>query len=630
MRRISLTPRRLILAITAAFVASLAVTAAGAHAVVVNVAHIRQPAPLYDQGPTAGLAMVPGTSTEALKSTGAQVVATPGGSCSIDAPLQSLLTFPSQGLLCGNGGPVIHNNETFTLVWDPPPHSDYAAPYVEQFLRDVADGSGTLTSPYAVTGEYAGPDQTTGAPGPAANSSKHGGDFDDRTGYGANGCQPSGIHHYYLETKGVYTDVNNDVCLTDAQVKSEVAAQIQAQGLNKPTAIQPGFTPIITLLLPPGVVTCFDATNKLCSANSDPSVAVAQFCSYHAQLAVGGKVWDYVVQPWTAQTKCDDDPTDQPQFPSPVVDPVLLSQAMGSRLVSPLSQAVIATIVNPDLNGWFNVNTGAEINDNGCEPLSNNLDQVTVGPNQYWLQREFNNAGAVVNNPFSQACTRNVVLQPSFVLPSAVNAGDVVEFDGSKSVSTLLIPDGNYEWDFGDGTAHAYGPSAVHSYAHGGTYGVTLKVTDRGGDSVSLPQTIQVLGSNGQPVSAPPASGGPSGSSPALSVHLQLLPQSLKSVLRHGIAVRVASNAAANGIATVSISRAAARRAHIKVGRSPIVRIGIGTLASVTNGTVDLHLHLSPSVARKLAHVGHVTMTIRLALVDAGNQRVAIDAAGRY
>ena len=48
------------------------------------------------------------------------------------------------------------------------------------------------------------------------------------------------------------------------------------------------------------------------------------------------------------------------------------------------------------------------------------------------------------------------------------------------------------------------------------------------------------------------------------------------------------------------------------------------------HGTATLHLHLSPAVARKLAHLGHVTMTIRLALVAAGNQRFAIDAAGRY
>jgi hypothetical protein len=121
---------------------------------------------------------------------------------------------------------------------------------------------------------------------------------------------------------------------------------------------------------------------------------------------------------------------------------------------------------------------------------------------------------------------------------------------------------------------------------------------------------------------------GSSGSS--LSVHLQLLPQSLKAVLKGGIAVRVSSNNAANGIATVSISRSAAKRAHIKVGRAATVRIGIGTVSSVTNGTITLRLHLSRAMVKKLAHVGHVTMTIRLALVAAGNQHDAVVAAARY
>jgi hypothetical protein len=58
--------------------------------------------------------------------------------------------------------------------------------------------------------------------------------------------------------------------------------------------------------------------------------------------------------------------------------------------------------------------------------------------------------------------------------------------------------------------------------------------------------------------------------------------------------------------------------------------IGLGTVSAITNGTVTLHLHLSHAMAAKLAHLGHVTMTIRLALVAAGNERYAIDVAGRY
>ena len=145
-------------------------------------------------------------------------------------------------------------------------------------------------------------------------------------------------------------------------------------------------------------------------------------------------------------------------------------------------------------------------------------------------------------------------------------------------------------------------------------------------------QIVQVLGANGQ--APPPPSGGSggngSGSNNALHVHLQLQPQSLKAALRNGISVRVTSNAAANGIATVMISRKAAKRAHIKVGKGPTVRIGLGTVSSVKNGSVMLRLHLSAATAAKLRRLGHVDMTIRLTLVAAGNQRIAVDAAASF
>ena len=229
-----------------------------------------------------------------------------------------------------------------------------------------------------------------------------------------------------------------------------------------------------------------------------------------------------------------------------------------------------------------------------------------------------------------------VVLDPSFVVPSAVNPGDTVQFDGSATPSTLIVPQGNYQWDFGDGTK-AIGPSVEHSYSAGGNYSVKLTVTDRGNDPASIIETIRVLGPAGSPAPSPGGSGpnsgsgsGGSGSKAGLKVHLQMLPQSLKSVLHTGIKVRVTSNKAANGIATVWITRVSAKKAHIKAGKSAAVRIGLGTVSSITNGTVTLRLHLSPAMAKKLSHLHHVAMTVRLALVASGSQRLSIVAAGRY
>ena len=307
---------------------------------------------------------------------------------------------------------------------------------------------------------------------------------------------------------------------------------------------------------------------------------------------------------------------------------------VGARLVSPLSQSHIASIVNPGLDGWAALN-GSETNDNGgCTPLPRSLDSVTVGTstqNPYFLQREFNNAGVLEFDPVTYyGCAPVNTFEPRFVAPSAVDQGDVVQFDGSSTASTLMVPSAGYAWSFGDGTT-ATGPSVVHSFSKGGVYTVTLTVTDRGGNKGTSTQSIVVLGAAGQ--SPTPPSTQPTGShapSPALQVRLQLSPQSLKSVLRNGLSLQVHSNKVANGILTVTITRAEAKRAHIKAGPGNTVVIARGTTASIKNGVSFLKLHLPGKAAAKLRKLRHATFSIRLSLVAAGGGHLAIDAAGRY
>jgi PKD domain len=637
MRRYSLTARRLILALSCTIVASLAVVAS-AQAIVAN-----------DAGNTYGVALVPDTTLP----TGMAI--TPSSSCTDPslAPDLTWLTVGRVSPLCYHGGPIIPKNETYALTWDPDRlYWAGTRNYVEQFLSDVQAGNGTFTSPYAVTPQY-----TDSSGARAANDSLYAGgciDYGNPTGnsslggytcqfganqpsgtgnnYPANGCTPSGMDVWYGQPNGPIDSHNNLICLTDAQLKLELKAMLPQMSL--PGGNKPGYTPLAVLLTPPGVEVCLDASGNLCSANSDstptdPGAPQAQFCSYHSQVDVGGSEISYVVQPWTAQwgqgVGCDD-----PAAPNivPPVDQKAIADQVGSKLVSPLSQAQLAALTDPDMNGWFNKGNGAEINDNGCGPLGGSLDNVAVGPTTYPLQREFNNAGAIETDPNALPCSGVVNLVPQFIVPGPVDAGDTVLFDGSVTNSTLMVHNGDYKWNFGDGTTGT-GPSVSHAYANGGTYSVKLTVTDRGGNVATTTETMQVFGSDGQPV--PPAASPSSGSGGnSLNVRLLLLPQSLKSVLHSGISVRVTSNAPANGIATVWISRAAAKKAHIRVGKSPTVRIGIGTVSSVKSGTVTLRLHLSRGIAKKLSRLRHVSMTVRLALVGTGNRRVAIDAAGRY
>lgn len=737
MRRYSLTTRRLILAIASTFIASLGVATTAAQAIVVN-----------DSGTEAGVSIVPGSRTDSLPGVVSPV--TSGGSCT-DPWLASDLggpALPNQAL-CYRGGSVMHKNETFALTWDQQrSYWSQTRGYVEQFLRDVADSSGSLGNPFAVTTQY------DDAGGRAANTSVFGGGCIDFGVTGKSACEygnPSGTGHDYPSSGCPITGdsfvtpsavILNNICLTDAQLQTEVSTMVTQTGILGRT--KPGYTPLVTLLLPPQVKTCLDAAGAFCSVNgnltppppnatsanttsgripagtyrveitydmgsgnesapsasqtvttvdgnsqnsqitiSSPPAAPGAtgwyayvtgtngtrytlqgggsspigtdltlttltntgtlppgdmaYCSYHSQVNVGGTEVAYVVQPWSAGTGCDE--PDAPVIPDNPT-PLEMAVGVGQRLVSPLSQAEMAAIVNPGLNGWAG-RDGTEIEDNeGCVPYGHQLDKVTLGnssQNPYYLQRESNNAGVLEFDPVTYfGCAPQVDLVPTFVAPSAVDEGDVVQFDGSATDSTLIVPNQGYAWNFGDGTS-ATGPSVVHTFTKGGTYNVKLTVTDRGGNVNTLTQAVQVLGSDDQPVPAAPTtttpgggSGSGSGSTAGLKVHLQMLPQSLKSVLSKGIAVRVSSNRAANGIATVWITRAAARKAGIKTGKAGAVRIGLGTVSSITSGTVTLRLHLSPTMVKKLHHLRHVTMTVRLALVSSGNHRISIVAAGRY
>jgi hypothetical protein len=756
MRRYSLIARRLVLALSCSLVGSLAVVAS-AQAVIVTVG-----------GTEAGVSLVPtaraypSTTADYLNNAGI-TVDTSTGSCddpaaSTEPDILQNGTWPvstspfSPQPLCWHSGPVMHANETFLLEWEGQTPNSYPAStkkYVQNYLQDVASASGQLVNPYSDTSQYwDGPSVKDRA----AYNSLYGGACDDNgtatckwgslTGSGPGNPLPSapgdcqsgqvtGDNIFGGVDGGGAVTIANNLCITDSDVRQEVTSMVDNDGLIAHT--QNGYTPLVTVMTPPGVVVCLDSTSKLCSANSllvppppvintsttggtvaagayqvvvtyvtasgetmssapatvtttgqnstitilsppsapgatgwrayvtqpygssyylqgstnaigqvltlstppvtgqQPPPGDAAFCSYHSVVTdpVSHEQVSYVVQPWTAFSICD-----EPDVPTvaPYSAPSVVELSAGQRLVSPISQSSMAAIVNPLLSGWFGLD-GLEIDDqNGCQPQGHGLDTFNFGNSgqgSYYLQREANNASVVDSDPWTYSgCLPSDVLQPTFVSPSAMNEGDTLDLDGSDTASSLAIPNADYSWNFGDGTSGS-GPSVEHTFNRAGNFTVTLTVTDRGGNTNAFSQVVEVLGANGQP--APPSGGsGGSGSNKALQVLLQLQPQSLKAVLRNGISVRVTSNAAANGIATVMISRKAAKRAHIKVGKGRTVRIGLGTVASIQNGSVLLHLHLSAATVAKLRHLGHIDMTIRLALVASGNQRIAVDAAASY
>lgn len=608
-------------------------------------------------GHQVGVAMVPGTLSSTALTTAGFPPATGSALCA-DPQLAStpdLGQYLPMSSLCWQGGSVLHQNETFTLTWDPiRSFFETTRTYLQTFLSNVAADSGKGTSPYAVTSQYAD------SSGRALNSSAFGGgciDYGNPGGYtcqfgdvtgsgtglnytdnGGDGCSQgalSGTNQFNEELDGSWDSQPNSVCITDAQIQDELKALVPNSHMLDHT--KAGYLPIVDVLTPPGVEVCLDQAGTFCSANGASSL---QFCSYHSdvQMPSGGPVVAYTVVPWTVswqtQTGCKE--PDSPTIPPHPAAQVLADDS-GAQLVSPLSEAEIASIVDPTLNGWYAQN-GDEINDNGCMPFENQLDQVSVNGTSYFLQREFNNAGMIKTDPDALKCTPTVALQSAFVAPSVVNPGDVVELDGSGTVSTLLVPKEGYDWNFGDG-AQAVGPSVVHSYAAPGTYTVTLTVTDRGGNTSTLSHQIIVAGQTGQtgqtgPLGTQTGDGGQKNKKPkkksGFRAQVQLLPQGLADVLHKGISTRVTSNETASGIVTLMISGRDARRAHIASSHRPSVIVGRGTVSTIKAGTVNLHLRLSHGVIAKLKHLSHLTLTVRIALVTHAGQHLTIDAAGRY
>ncbi len=218
------------------------------------------------------------------------------------------------------------------------------------------------------------------------------------------------------------------------------------------------------------------------------------------------------------------------------------------------------TVTDPLLDAWQNSGaTHTEATDEcrnvfalvlGGAVVASELPQAGTLFNQ-----QLNGASYYVNDAFNLAayrlpypgvsCLTGTTLVPKFTAPSPVNAGEIVGFDGMESDISLGgginftaggSPQANYAtytWDFGDGspTVSGYAPGApvcstpwlspcaaseFHSYQYGGTYNVTLTVTDVGGHTTSATNPLTVVGPArpGSPGSVGSGGSGGSGSRP--------------------------------------------------------------------------------------------------------------------
>jgi PKD domain len=265
----------------------------------------------------------------------------------------------------------------------------------------------------------------------------------------------------------------------------------------------------------------------------------------------------------------------------------------------------------------------------------------------YYLNNAFNLAGILLPYP-GVPCMGAVNLVPSFNFTNVVNAGETVALDGMQSDITLnaskAFSEGHevanyakYSWNFGDGTpiVSGYAPGAptcsapwlspcaaseFHSFQYGGTYNVTLTVTDTGGNVASVTQPIVVRGP-----SAPSGAGGGSGngsgsSAPTPVITEFVLSRSLRKVLRRGLSVHYSVSEQVGGHFEVLIATSLARRLHISgasatglaAGTPPQTVIGKAILATTHGGVGTLTIQMGPKTVRRLRHMHKLTLIVRM------------------
>ena len=402
-----------------------------------------------------------------------------------------------------HGGPVAQASDTYPIYWDPTGayRGDWMS-VIDGYFHNVGAASGQLNSVFSLDSQY-----TDLAGAHASYQSTLRGPYTDINAYPPNGCsEPEG----------------EPVCLTDAQIRTELKQFIEANHL--PT----GVNIIYFVLTPPGVTVCTDeGGHGNCSDSTSTTIEEEEgktngICGYHSAIEPGGaSPIVYGVQPWvagdaghilqqlplvTAQatqevTACQNgaelDEPNQTGARSPFDD---YETGLADVIVNDLSIEQNDIVVDPLLNGWYQEGTDAEQSDMCQRTFSPapeelprvpqtthalNLANESIDGQSYYLQWAFDSAGLTSGK--GVVCWEGTELTPRFTAPNPVNAGDVVGFDANESGMTL---DANtrglpadepftapvYGWDFGDGTvvSGANDASEYHSYQYGGTYKVTL------------------------------------------------------------------------------------------------------------------------------------------------------------
>ncbi len=371
-------------------------------------------------------------------------------------------------------------------------------------------------------------------------------------------------------------------------------------------------------------------------------------------------------------------------------------------------------VTNPLLNAWQD-SAHNEVTDE-CRnnfPLYEGggvaANQLTFAGTLY--NQSFAGANAYINEAFNLAagrlpypgvpCMTGIDLVPRFTAPNPVNTGELVGFDGMESDITLNDDIGysksgaeqakyaSYTWNFGDETPTVTGfapgaPSAnspatspcalpweppcaastFHSYQYGGTYEVTLTVTDTGGNKATFTSPITVngpgkpskeggsdggsggSGGTGVPGSSSPASSttgsaiNPGSATPGVAVKPPVpspvaaaasVSKSLAQVLRGGLVVRYSVSEQVAGRFEVLLASSIAKRiglhgapaTGLPRGTAPQIVIAKAILVTTKGGRNTIKILFGKTTAARLRKLRKVSLMLRLIVHNASSQNPA-------
>ena len=380
----------------------------------------------------------------------AAIAHVPGGRTVSYTPVRSPFAPPIAPLdvafnnLDYNGGPVMPSNTNYTIYWSPGGLGDYPAGYadgVDQFFVDLAHDS-TLPQTSGGAGrqnvESVATQYNDAAGNVAAYDSHFGGRIVDTAPYPASGCA------------GAAT------CLTDAQMKDEIARVVQANNLPADLTHQ------YFLITPSGVESCFDNAGSVCSAGSTLN---PYYCAYHGNVGTENPIIFSVDNFVAGIQGCDD--ADPAHHPNGVSDSLLQG-----GLTHEHNESITDPLPNSSWTDYGNGSTGGE-NGDKCNQIG--VEQLING-RPYWYQSEWSN--------FTGQCLARLPLVPVPVT-AEFTADRTSPTTADFTASTDAGPGAKYVWQFNDSpppglpqnlTVESDSPTITHEFPAPGTYTVALTV----------------------------------------------------------------------------------------------------------------------------------------------------------